>query len=65
MIINISAFKKSLIFGLIVGIIVFILSFDIGGAFFTFIMWVSVSYIFFWIKDIDKKQGEELNNTKH
>ncbi len=58
--INYSRIKKSLIVGLIVGIIGFIISLDILAAFGIFLISSSVAGIFFWIKDIVKKQGQEL-----
>ena len=60
MIKNIDRIKKSLIVGLVVGIIGFIISLDILAAFGIFLICSAISGIFFWIKDIDKKQGQEL-----
>ena len=65
--INISALKKSLIVGSVAGIIGFVVSFDLLVALGMFLIWETISYLFFYYKDIAKKQDDELEkqSQKH
>jgi hypothetical protein len=58
--INIPALKKSLIVGLVAGVIGFVITLNLFVALTIFLIWESVSYLFFYFKDVAKKQDEEL-----